>query len=90
MNAGARASSPSAWRISRIHTLIADSLTVYANVGLLETEFERYINADGDDLSGREQAHAPSYQYALGGRYDLGAGFYLRADLEGKVQKAWE
>ena len=43
-----------------------------------------YINADGADLSGRDQAHAPSYQYAIGGRYDFGRGFYLRADLEGK------
>ncbi len=64
--------------------LILDSLTLYSNIGLLETEFEDYINADGVDLSGRDQAHAPSYQYAIGGRYDFGRGFYLRADLEGK------
>jgi iron complex outermembrane receptor protein len=64
--------------------LILDSLSVYSNIGLLETEFEDYINADGTDLSGRDQAHAPAYQYAIGGRYDFGRGLYLRADLEGK------
>ncbi|MEH6570831.1 MAG: TonB-dependent receptor, partial [Halioglobus sp.] len=64
--------------------LALDYLNLYANLGLLETEFENYTTANGEDLSGREQAHAPAYQYALGGRLDIGAGFYLRADLEGK------
>ena len=64
--------------------LALDNLNLYANLGLLETELEDYTTAGGEDLSGREQAHAPTYQYALGGRLDIGAGFYLRADLEGK------
>lgn len=64
--------------------LATDSLTLYASLGLLETEFDEYINADGTDLSGREQAHAPSYQYALGGRFAFTRGFYARLDLEGK------
>ncbi len=64
--------------------LALDDLQLYASIGLLETEFQDYVNADGVDLSGREQAHAPGYQYALGGRYDFGRGFYLRLDLEGK------
>jgi outer membrane receptor protein involved in Fe transport len=61
-----------------------DQLEIYAALGLLETEFDDYINADGEDLSGREQAHAPAYQYALGGRFNVAAGFYLRLDVEGK------
>ncbi|MEP6389292.1 MAG: TonB-dependent receptor [Halioglobus sp.] len=61
-----------------------EALVLYANLGLLETEFENYTNAAGDDLSGREQAHAPSYQYAAGARLNLGARFYARVDLEGK------
>jgi outer membrane receptor protein involved in Fe transport len=59
-------------------------LELYANLGLLRSELENYVNADGADLSGREQAQAPSYQYAAGGRYDLGGGFYLRLDAEGR------
>jgi outer membrane receptor protein involved in Fe transport len=64
--------------------LASDNLTLYGNLGLLETEFDQYINAAGEDLSGRDQAHAPAYQYAVGGRFDFGNGFYLRLDLEGK------
>ena len=64
--------------------LASDRLTLYGNIGLLETEFDQYINAAGEDLSGRDQAHAPAYQYAVGGRFDFGQGFYLRLDLEGK------
>ena len=64
--------------------LAGEDLSLYANIGLLETEFEDYITADGLDLSGRDQAHAPSYQYAIGGSYNFGSGFFLRADLEGK------
>jgi len=66
--------------------LATDNLNLYANVGLLETEFEEYITPapDSVDMSGRDQAHAPSYQYAIGGHFDFGAGIYLRVDLEGK------
>ena len=64
--------------------IVSQQLSIYANLGLLETEFEQYINADGEDLSGRDQAQAPAYQYAIGGRYDFGRGFYGRLELEGK------
>lgn len=43
-----------------------DTLDTYLNIGLLQAEFEDYINADGRDLNGREQAHAPGYQFAAG------------------------
>lgn len=64
--------------------LVSEDLTLYASLGLLETEFDEYITADGVDMSGRDQAHAPSYQYALGGRFNFATGFYIRADFEGK------
>ena len=64
--------------------LARDDLLLFANIGLLQTEFEQYIDADGNDLSGRDQAQAPHYQYAVGGRYEFGAGFYLRMDVEGR------
>ncbi len=68
--------------------LATDRLYLYANLGLLETEYDDYVYLDSDgntvDASGRGQAHAPSYQYALGGRFDFVRGFYLRLDLEGK------
>ncbi|MFB3076431.1 MAG: TonB-dependent receptor, partial [Lysobacterales bacterium] len=58
--------------------LATAALRFWANLGLLETEYEDYINADGTDLSGRDQAHAPRYQYALGGRYSFNNGVYLQ------------
>lgn len=64
--------------------LASDALQLWANIGLLDTEFGDYINVFGEDLSGREQAHAPNYQYALGGEYTWPSGFYLRLELEGK------
>ena len=64
--------------------LASDSLELFANLGLLHTEFKRYTDADGNDLSGRDQAQAPNYQYAVGGHYDIGGGFYLRLDVEGR------
>ena len=69
---------------AELNWLPVDALSLWLNLGWLETEYEDYINADGDDLSGREQAQAPNYQYALGGRYSFENGFYLQAGLEGK------
>ncbi len=67
-----------------LNWLASDRLELFANIGLLHTEFERYIDSDGNDLSGRDQAQAPNYQYAVGGHYDIGNGFYLRLDVEGR------
>lgn len=62
----------------------SEALQLWANLGLLETEFKNYINVFEEDLSGRDQAHAPNYQYSVGGRYDFQSGIYTRLELEGK------
>jgi len=67
-----------------LNWLATGQLMLFANLGLLQTEYENYTDAEGNDLSGRDQAQAPRYQYALGGHYDIGSGFYLRMDVEGK------
>ena len=67
-----------------VEWLMSQGVTLYANLGLLQTEFEKYLNAEGADLSGRDQAQAPSYQFALGGRFEFGKGYYGRLDIEGK------
>ena len=71
-----------------------DSVNLWTNVGLLETEFENFqsfshVDADPGnglaiDLSGREQAHAPNYQYALGASYEFIDGYTWYIDIEGK------
>ena len=53
-------------------------------MGLLHAEFDQYVNADGADLSGRDQAHAPRYQYAVGARFDFSGHWYFNAEVEGK------
>ncbi len=74
--------------------IAGDALTVFGSLGLLETRFDEFVSfshvdADpatgtGVDLEGREQAHAPNWQYTLGFDYDLGNRWVLRLDSEGK------
>ena len=52
----------SAWQVT-------DNFEIYASLGLLDSEYKDFINGNGDDLSDREQAHAPNYQYNLGVNY---------------------
>ncbi|MBQ0719243.1 MAG: TonB-dependent receptor [Gammaproteobacteria bacterium] len=62
-------------------------LELFANLAWLDTEIDNFI-VKGDtglvDKSGREQAHAPNYQFNVGGRYRFGDGFYARLEAEGK------
>ncbi|WP_019030163.1 TonB-dependent receptor [Colwellia piezophila] len=48
-----------AWELNNV-------VNVYGSFGLLETEFNDFINAEGESLDGREQAHAPNYQFNVG------------------------
>lgn len=57
-----------------------DTLSVNASLGLLETELkesEAYFD-------GRDAAHAPEYQFALGADIDHGHGWFSGLDIEGK------
>lgn len=62
---------------------VSAQLQVYANIGLLAAEFDEYISATGEDLSGREQAHAPSYQFSTGASYQFAERWHARAEIEG-------
>ena len=66
---------------------LSSRLELFANLAWLDTEIDNFI-VKGDsgliDKSGREQAHAPNYQFNIGGRYDFGDGFYARLEAEGK------
>ncbi|MGM0480323.1 MAG: TonB-dependent receptor [Pseudomonadota bacterium] len=50
---------------------IAEHVAAFASLGWLETEIEGFTTADGEDKSGREQAHAPQYTANLGLRGQL-------------------
>jgi iron complex outermembrane recepter protein len=64
--------------------LATEALTLFANVGLLDTEFESFVNNRGEDMDGLEQAHAPGYQFFAGAEYRFAPAWYLRVESEGR------
>ena len=64
--------------------LAGESLTLFVNAGWLDTAFEDYIDNNGRDLDGRDQAHAPNYQYFAGARWDIAPSWAVQIELEGK------
>ena len=56
----------------------------YGSIGLLKTRYDDFINSAGDNLEGREQAHAPSYQYSLGANIQLGNNVDFGLNILGK------
>jgi outer membrane receptor protein involved in Fe transport len=59
-----------------------ESLSLSGSVGLLESEYIDYLYGERD-LDGREQAHAPSWQYSLTAEWIGARGLMLRADVAG-------
>lgn len=74
--------------------LVNDRLELTASLGLLDTEFDDFltfdhVNADRDNgipfnLQGRAQAHAPEYQWVIGGAYALTDNLILSGSVEAK------
>lgn len=62
---------------------VSEHLELFAAIGLLDAEFDSFINEFGEDLSGRAQAHAPDHTGNLGARlaFDNWA-FQLDASLK--------
>ena len=61
-----------------------DNLSFYATAGLLKTSYDNFINSVGINLSGREQAHAPSYQFTLGTALKLRQNLSLNLNIQSK------
>ena len=61
-----------------------DAVSLYARVGLLRSEYEDYINGEGMDLDGRQQAHAPDYQFSVGADFAFGEGYFAGLDMDGR------
>jgi iron complex outermembrane recepter protein len=59
-----------------------ERLSLGATLGLLHSEYLGYRYGDRD-LEGREQAHAPGYQYSVFAQWGAGEGWMARADLSG-------
>ncbi|MGI9221874.1 MAG: TonB-dependent receptor [Woeseiaceae bacterium] len=63
--------------------LVGDAWDLYATLGLLDAEFDRFVTPQVD-LSGRQQAHAPESSLAFGGRYSHPSGFFARVDYSAR------
>lgn len=61
-----------------------DQFEGYLNIGLLRARFDEYVNADGVDLTDRDQAHAPDYQFATGITYRPTERLKADLQLEGR------
>jgi len=66
--------------------LLHQDFRLFGAVGLLRAVFDEYDNPDisSNDIEGRRQAHAPSYQFTLGGEYYLTPNWTFSANMEGK------
>src|SRR5690606_31031255 len=60
----------------------------FASLGLLSTEIENfYVLGNNDtlvDKTGRDQAHAPGYQFNIGTELDLTDGLQIRLETDGR------
>mgnify|MGYP000081777406 CR=1 FL=1 len=61
-----------------------DFVNVYGSLGLLESEFNDFVNADGVSLDGREQAHAPNYQFNIGVNLQPSENWLINVSVDGK------
>ena len=63
---------------------ISDNVEVYGSLGFLNTEFSDYIYKDGTKETGREQAHAPNYQFNVGLNYFISEQWQFNLSVDGK------
>ena len=63
---------------------VTEQLMLFANVGYLDSEYDKFVNASGNLVQGREQAHAPTYQFFVGAELYFGGRVTARVEIEGK------
>lgn len=64
---------------------LGNRVNLFGALGLLETEYENFEDAGGaNNIDGREQPHAPSYNFSVGLDVNLSCGWFARVDVEGK------
>ncbi len=67
----------SAWQVN-------ENLELFAALGLLNTELNDFVNANGENFSGRDQAHAPNYTYNVGLNYFITDDWLFNLSVDGK------
>jgi outer membrane receptor protein involved in Fe transport len=63
---------------------INDVVNLYGSLGLLKTDFDEFIDKDGNSLTGEEQAHAPNYQFNVGINYQPTDKWLFNISVDGK------
>ena len=63
-----------------------DTLSLFANVGLLKAKFDKYNdpNPSSLDVNGRAPAQSPEHQYSVGGNIMITDALTLKANVEGR------
>jgi len=59
------------------------NIDFYGSLGLLNAQFDDFTTTEGS-FNGRDQAHAPGYNFSLGADYHHLNGFFARIDMNGK------
>ncbi len=67
----------SAWQINNV-------IHLYGSIGLLDTEFNDFVDAKGNSLNGEEQAHAPNYQFNIGVNLQPTDHWLINISIDGK------
>ena len=63
---------------------VNELMNVYASLGLLDSEFNDFIDAKGNLLTSREQAHAPNYQFNVGINLQPTDQWLINISVDGK------
>jgi len=63
---------------------VSDNIEIYGGIGLLDTEFSGYVYKNGDKETGRDQAHAPKYQFNFGVNYFISEQWQFNIAVDGK------
>ena len=67
---------------------LTENLRIFATLGLLETKLGDLVvldlNKEPLDQAGRDQAHAPAYQFNLGAAYEFMDHYSLTVQMDGK------
>ena len=63
---------------------LTDTLVLFANASLLHTEIRNFLTDKGEDITGREQAHAPRLQYSLAVEWLLSDALTFNAGVQHK------
>lgn len=64
---------------------LTESWTLFANAAWLESEIRGFITEEGVDKTGRDQAHAPNYQYSVNSEWLLTSQLSFNLGVQSKA-----